>query len=236
MVGVGLSVGRNASAQYPVHYDHAGILAPGAIGAQQLQRGGPLPGYYQPVEIRAPSGARISFASGGQFMDSRAAPTKAAQLVGLVYRLRVTNIPKHEGEELYPTIEVINRLYPPVGEELRFPIPIELAQEDIDSALAGQFITRIVYLENPRQAYGRAEDPKHQECWEVSPKDDPLAVADRLGRPMAIVRLGGRTPDDTANPGADFLYNSPPLLLPVMPEKQISAAFDYSKAEALSKE
>jgi hypothetical protein len=29
---------------------------------------------------------------------------------------------------------------------------------------------------------------------------------------MAILRIGGRVPDDPANPGPGFLYNSPPLL------------------------
>jgi hypothetical protein len=203
-----------AAAQEPVHFNHAGILIPGAIGRMQLERGGPLPGYFQPVEIRAPDGAQVSYAVNDRFDATQNVPAKSAMLVGLVYRLRVTGIPKHEGEELYPTIEIINRLYPPVGEEMKFPVPIQLTQEDLDSALSGRFITRIVYVENPRQAYPRSEDPKSQECFEVSPKNDPLATADRLGRPIAIVRIGGRTPDTTAEPGSEFMYCSPPLLLP----------------------
>ena len=178
-------------------------------------RGGPLAGYFQPVEIKTPLGTQISPAVSGQFITPSPAPLKAAMLVGNVYRLRLTSIPKHEGEELYPTIEIINRLYPPIGEELRFPVPIELTQQDLDSALAGKFITRIVYVENPRQAYPHSEDPNFQETFDVSPKEDPLAVADRVGRPMVIVRIGGRTPEDTANPDSGFLYNSPPLLLPL---------------------
>ena len=43
-----------------VHYWHHGIMPPGAIGGRQLLRGGPLPGYFQPVEIKAPAGALIS--------------------------------------------------------------------------------------------------------------------------------------------------------------------------------
>ena len=215
-----LAVSATARAQEPVHYDHAGILAPGAIGMQQLQRGGPLPGYFQPIEVRAPEGSQFSVAVNDHFVAARNTPVKTALLVGLVYRFRVTGIPKHEGEELYPTVEIINRLYPPVGEELKFPVPIELTQEDLDSALEGRFITRIVYVENPRQAYPRSEDPNAQECFEVNAKTDPLAAADRLGRPIAIVRIGGRTPEDTSNPGGKFMYNSPPLLMPLalMPE------------------
>jgi hypothetical protein len=210
-----MAVGATALSQEPVHYEHAGILVPGAIGMQQLQRGGPLPGYFQPIQIRGPQGSQVSVAVNDQFVAPQNSPMKTAMLVGLVYRLRVTGIPKHEGEELYPTVEVINRLYPPVGEELKFPVPIELNQEDLDAALTGRFITRIVYVENPRQAYPHSEDPNAQECFDVSAKDDPLATADHLGRPIAIVRIGGRTPDDTANPGAEFMYHSPPLLLPM---------------------
>ncbi len=33
----------------PVHYLHHGIMPPGAIGSLQLQLGGPLPGFFQPV-------------------------------------------------------------------------------------------------------------------------------------------------------------------------------------------
>ena len=42
-------------------------MPPGAIGSLQLQRGGPLPGFFQPVEIKAPFGALISLAVDGQF-------------------------------------------------------------------------------------------------------------------------------------------------------------------------
>lgn len=204
--------GSIARAEPPRHYLHAGAMPPGAIGAQQLMRGGPLPGYFQPVEVRAPAGGQVAFAMEVGFSDSQPLPAKAGMLIGAVYRLKVTGIPKHEGEELYPTIEVINRLYPPLGQELKFPIPIELAQEDLDAAFQGKFVTRIIYLENPRGAYPRPEDPNAQHTLQVSAHEDPLVVADRIGRPMAILRIGGRTPDDPANPGPAFLYNSPPLL------------------------
>jgi hypothetical protein len=201
-----------AAADPPMHPLNGGVLVPGATGAAQLQRGGPLPGYFQPLEIRAPAGAAISVAVENQFTRPQPAPLKTAMLIGPVYRLRVTNIPRREGEEVYPTIEVINRLYPPMGEELRFPIPIELSLQDLLAAIDGKFITRIVYLENPRDAYARVEDPKNSISVECSPKEDPLVMADRLGRPMAIVRIGGRIPTDVANPDAEFMYHSPPLI------------------------
>jgi hypothetical protein len=123
----------------------------------------------------------------------------------------VTNIPRAAGYEVFPTIEVVNRLYPPVGMEARFPVPIELTQEDLELALGGKFVTRIIYLEDPEQALPMAENPNEQQWFEVAPGQDPLEVADRLGRPMAILRIGGRVPvgDD---PDAAFMFGSPPFM------------------------
>ena len=39
----------------------------------------------------------------------------AGMLIGQVYRLRVTNIPHQPGVEVFPTIQVIDRLYPPLS-------------------------------------------------------------------------------------------------------------------------
>src|SRR5262249_16834111 len=129
-----------------------------------------------------------------------------------VYRFRVMNIPQRPGEEVFPTIEIINRLYPPIGEELKFPVPIELTQEDLQLALDGKFITRVIYLEEPRAAYARQEDPKTPYPAGPSPREDLLLMAARLGRPMAILRIGGRLPDNLESPDAEFLCHSPPLL------------------------
>lgn len=195
----------------PVHYNHAGIMPPGAIGSQQLLRGGPLPGYFQPVEIKAPAGALISTAVVGQFDNPQSVPMKAGMLIGSVYRLRVTNIPQQEGMEVFPTIEVIDRLYPPVGQEFRFAILIELAQEELEMALAGKFVTRVIYLEEPEAALAVAQKPDEQSCFEVADGENPLEIADTLGRPMAILRIGGRVPD-VGGPDDAFMYGSPPIV------------------------
>jgi hypothetical protein len=201
-------------AQEKVHLLHAGKLPPGAIGAQQLLRGGPLAGYFQPVQIKAPTGAMVSLAIDQQFSAPQRTPLTVGMLVAAVYRLRITEIPNHVGEEVYPTVEVINRIYPPVGEEFRFPIPIELTQAELELALAGKFVTRVVYLEDPHRALPIAQARESEQSYfEVRPTDDPLEVADRLGRPVAILRLGGRLPD-SAGPDEKFLYGSPPVLIP----------------------
>ena len=83
------------------------------------------------VEITGPDGSLVATAIDGQFDELQSGPQIVGLLIGSVYRLRVANIPLHEGFEVYPTIEVIDRLYPPVGQEFKFPIPIELTTEEL---------------------------------------------------------------------------------------------------------
>src|SRR5208282_6821965 len=96
-------------AQEPaVHTWDQGGMPPGAIGSRQLQRGGPLAGFFQPVEIKAPPGVSISLAVANQFGAAEKAPRRVGLLIGSVYRLRVTNIPDPhaEGMEIFPSIEI----------------------------------------------------------------------------------------------------------------------------------
>jgi hypothetical protein len=215
------------SAQEPnVHYEHRGVMPPGAIGSRQLQRGGPLPGFFQPVEIKAPSGALVSMVDGQRFGPRQESPRRVGLLIGSVYRLRVTNITTAEGAEgleVFPTIEVIDRLYAPPGQECRFAIPVELTTEDLKLALSGKFVTRVIYVEDPHNAAPVREINRSQNWFEVGVGQDPLAVADTLGRPVAILRLGGRLPEQGAD--VTFFFGSPPYLsCPAVPAGKPKAA------------
>jgi hypothetical protein len=153
----------------------------------------------------------------GCFEPPQHAPIAAGLLIGGVYRLRVGRIPQNEGYEVFPTVEVIDRIYPRPEETWRFPIPIELSQQDLELALRGKFVTRVIYLEEPRNAIPHAENPHDQNWFDVRPGENPLHVADTLGRPVAIVRIGGRLPIDPNQPDAEFLYGSPPWIRCVRP-------------------
>jgi hypothetical protein len=200
-----------AAAQQPeVHYLHNGVMPPGAIGGQRLQRGGPLSGFFQPVVIEAPSGAMVSMAVHDQFDAGQAVPRRAGLLIGAVYRLRVTNIPLAEGMEVFPTIELIDRLYTPPEQQLRFAIPVQLTAEELGMALEGKFVTRVIYLEDPHRALPTSSASQAQTWFEVGRGQDPLVAATGLGRPVAILRLGGRLP--TGNADASFFCGSPPFV------------------------
>lgn len=198
-----------AFAQQPIHYFQDARLPLGAVGRGQLMRFQRMRGYPQPVEFLAPRGVRIAAAAGSGFEPPRPAPYKVGLQVGHVYRFQVTSIPLHPGEELYPTVEVINRLHPPAGREWRFPVPIELTQEELEFALDGRYVTRVIYLEDPAMALPVRQQGTQQRYFEAARGRDPLRVADELGRPMAILRIGSRVP---VSGDPTFLLSSPPVL------------------------
>jgi hypothetical protein len=197
----------------PVHWRHAGAMPPGAIGRQRLMRGGPLSGYSQPVEIRVPNGTRIAPAIEQNFGE----PSPDRLLVGLqigpVYRFRITDIGENPGLEIFPTVEMIDRLYPPEGQSTKFPVPVDITQDELLMAAEGKFVTRVIYLEDPQLAIPIAEKTPSPTRWmDVRAGGDPLVTADNLGRPIAILRMGGRVPEPNQVDDA-FLYCSPPMLI-----------------------
>ena len=213
LAAVHLAAGGDAWAQsaWQPHRLQSGLAPPGAIGRQQLQRGGPWVGYFQPVKLIPPQGAKVALARKGRFEPPQASLT-VGLLIGPVYRLRVTQIPGHPGKELYPTVELIDRTFAPAKLAVKFPVPIHLDQNDLELALQGKFIVRVVYVEDPQRALPSPAPAKGVQWFDVRPGEDPLQVADALGRPLAIVRIGSRTPRNTAAPDPGFLYGSPPFV------------------------
>jgi hypothetical protein len=174
-----------------------------------------LLGYFQPVQIRVPQGARIALAMEDSYTPSEFDVALVGMLIGQVYRLQVTDVPNNPGVELYPTVEVIDRLYPPPGLRLRFPIPIELTQHELELAAQGMFVTRVIYIEDPSLALPVRQTRDGEQPWmEVRSGDDPLVVADSLGRPVAVLRIGGRVPSSADAPTgrvSAFGCGGPPL-------------------------
>ncbi len=161
--------------------------------------------------VAGPAGMQFALAADGMFVDNAPQPVRAAVLVGYVYRYRAVGIPNAPEAELFPTIEVIDRTYPPAEREHRFPIPIELDESDIESALRGDLVTRVIYLEDSTNADPVSHAGGPQRVLDVETTDDTLQTADVYGRPLAILRIGSRIPDVVEGPGAEhFLFGCPP--------------------------
>ncbi len=204
---------------------HPSELTPGTVSDTAMYRG--VAGALQRVEIRLPEGTLISTAQasstavtnqttsvpqGAASWDAPEATTLRLGLsVGNVYRFRVGNIPYHPDAELYPTIELFDRLYTPTALQGRFAIPVELTQSDLDLAIAGKLVTRIIYLEDPRTALPVSDAARGEAdgAFDLKPNDNPMAIADLFGKPLAILRIGGRSPTRTDAPDLAFTFGAP---------------------------
>jgi hypothetical protein len=198
-----------------IHRIFSADSPPGVVGAARLQRWGAVGGYYQPVAFRGPESTAFSLAVNGVFnppVDSQS-PLHAGLLIGAVYRFKITSIPGYEGEELFPTVEVIDRTYPPHHLAARYPIPINLELADLIDAMAGRLVTRVIYLEDPTTAIPLATTPESAQALDIPSNQDPLHVADSLGKPVAIVRLGSLGPPSHEALLPQFFFGFPPWVL-----------------------
>ncbi|QEG39003.1 hypothetical protein [Roseimaritima ulvae] len=212
--GVARAQQPGAVPQGNVHYLFNGQMPPGVVGAARLQRRGAVQSYYQPVRFSGPAGVRFAMAENGFFPPTDAESDEhglhCGLLVGAVYRFKVTGIPQEPGRELFPTIEIIDRTYPPPGQAHRFPIPVNLETVDLTDALQGRMVTRVIYLEDPQTALPLAETPDTARSFNVMTHQDPLQVADQLGRPVAILRIGSMSPPTEPALRPQFFFGGPP--------------------------
>lgn len=147
-----------------------------------------------------PRGTSIAAIGPGGETTTRSERLRVGLQVAELYRFSAQGIPGMPGAVVYPTVELIDRTYPPCGREQEFPIPLELTLEDLRLAAEGAFVTRVVYVEDPKTALPVSEKEIGGQQWfEARQGDDPMVIADGLGRPIAIVRIGNRSTGVLAN-------------------------------------
>lgn len=192
------SVAIQASAQQPVRHELIrGDMPPGEAARFYQQADPTLIGHMQPVQLVAPADTTIEVGdAASSFGQSQASQMTVAMGIGYVYRFKLSNFPQPDaaGQTLYPSIEVIGKLSPPQGLENDFPIQVVVTRQDIDIALAGRMVTRVIYLEDSRGTLPHLHTEGAQPSVDVRSGQDPLRAAQQMGRPMAILRMGSRVP------------------------------------------
>ncbi|HEV3081017.1 MAG TPA: DUF11 domain-containing protein [Gemmataceae bacterium] len=208
------------------------MLALGAVAglplagmAQTAHPPAPSPLLY--VRFAVPAATQVTVYPGGPGGRQYTGPVVVGFRPGYIYRVKLANLVDHPYAALFPSLEVRGTLQlPPNLRAANYPAPVVLSEEDIQRALAGGLVTKVIYLENPEHAFGIAARPDLPIETEVRATVDPLDEARLMGRPVLIIRLGGRTLSEQevtgqAVPGTILLPGDkmlgPPALPPYVP-------------------
>jgi len=196
--------------QFPLNQ----FTPPGTAARWAIQAGRVCPGTFQSVRISLPSEGRVLLYDGAPDRPVElAAPARIGLLVGTTYRFKVSGMPEFPNQDFYPSMELFDQLHPPPGQAERFPVEIELLLDELTWAANGRMVTKVVYLEQPDRV-PLANLNGGARVIDLQPAQNAIAEADALGRPIAIVRLGGRVPDPN--------YPDPQFWAPLAPVKASS--------------
>lgn len=166
---------------------------PGVYG-HFMTAGRPTRPQLQPVKVITPGAATVTVYGvsqpGGLTVSS---DDVFAVEVGSVYRLRVSQIEGLPGVDIYPSIELVDRLHPPEGRAAEFPIQIEITADEIEAALTDRLVTKVVYV-RPRHATSPIDRGTQLPTVDVDRSANVVEAAIQQGRPIAVLRIGGRLP------------------------------------------
>jgi uncharacterized repeat protein (TIGR01451 family) len=206
----GSAPARQAPAPQPTPAADPGVRLTPPPGSAVV--GAPLlPPEVQVVRFSAPEGAKIEIlgpaTEGIVAPDASDGGVTVGLKVGVSYRLKLSNLHNAPGVELFPMVELVGHLHRAPGvDPLKFPIRVPFTEDDLeDAAVRGRMVTQVVYLESPDQALPLALPKNQISVVTLSPVESPMKIAPALGRPMAIVRVGGRAPTvEELSGAADF--------------------------------
>jgi hypothetical protein len=109
-----------------------------------------------------------------------------------IYRMKITSIGGREGVELYPTLEIGPTTPRTEAFLAHNAIPVQFTEEDFDQVLAGNFVTKVIYLPDPEFQELALAGVETLVSTRLDPGVDPIDEADRRGSIMAVVRLGNK--------------------------------------------
>lgn len=177
-----------------------GAMGPGGPGAGAMGPGGGarrFPNVRSQIFFVDPPGMKIGWQTAAGNGDriylpaQLAVPARYNFAQGYIYRLKLTEIPEDPGLVLYPTIEVAPSTPATDAYLTHNPIPVQFTREDFDQVKAGNFVTKVIYLPDPRYQELAVAGVETLVSTRLEPGIDPIREADKRGTILLIVRLGG---------------------------------------------
>ena len=146
--------------------------------------------------VIAPDGVKVVFQPGQGSGQIYGTPVTAGFRPGYRYVFELTNLPGRQNERLYPVLDVVGSLVPRPGMKyMEFPAPISITKADIDRALGGTLVTKVIYLEDPTKAVPIEAKPDQPLEFTDGSIDEAMQAARDNGRLVAVLRMGDRKPE-----------------------------------------
>ena len=156
------------------------------------------------------------------YLPGRPTPFRYNFMQGYVYRLKMSDISGRPNLSLYPTIEVAPSTPATDAYLTHNQIPIQFTSEDLDQVESGNFVTKVIYLPDPRYQELAVANVETLVSTRLEPGVDPVLEADKRGTILMIVRLGGINlemdpvgmPVPSDNPGVIMMPGSTTTTMP----------------------
>ncbi|WP_310821184.1 hypothetical protein [Stratiformator vulcanicus] len=179
----------------------AGFNMPGGPG------GPPVAMKTTQVRFVGPTGMHVGWQVPGGFAENQlVTPARYNFPQNATYRLKLSNVARRPGLVLYPTLEVYPALPQTDAYLTHNSVPIDLTVEDLDQVESNNFVTKVIYLPDPRYQELAIAGVETLVSTRLDPGVDPVAEAARRGTIMAVLRLGNAdlemAPAPIPGPGA----------------------------------
>ena len=165
----------------------AGPNGAGAYGNQMAQK-------TSQIYFVGPDGMHVQWdtASGAYASEPLICPGNRDFPQNQLYNLKLTNIPGHAGEELYPTMEITNVSPKSEAYLAHSAVPIEFTPEDFAQVSTGNMVTKVIYLPKPEFQQLAIAGVNTLVSTRLDPGVDPVVEAGKQGTILAIIRMGNR--------------------------------------------
>jgi uncharacterized repeat protein (TIGR01451 family) len=198
-VSQGFSGAQPAPVPVPTQGPPAGVAGFGALApaatAPQPGTGLPVPAPLVAAKFLVPKDVRVTAFPGTANSHMYDTPAVMGLRPGYAYRFELSNLPYAPGKLLYPEVEVRGALVPRPGiKYMDYPIPLTFSAADIERALKGAVITKVIYLEDPDKAVPAEVGPNAPVEMPDGTEEAAVKAALANGRLMALVRLGNLRP------------------------------------------
>ena len=183
-----------------------GMIAPpvgpggpgGPGGAGGAQAGRRFPNVRSQVFFVDPTGMKVGWQTAAGPGTERVylpaqltVPARYNFTQGYIYRLKLTDIQgQNPNFVLYPTIEVAPSTPATDAYLTHNPIPAVFTEEDFDQVKAGNFVTKVIYLPDPKFQELAVSGVETLVSTRLDPGVNPILEADRRGTILMIIRLG----------------------------------------------